>query len=80
MLKVLDVRGVNVLFDVGYSLAFCNLSSHPRDPSGGRSGPFLAQIARGLGDPCCTGHLCLSPAPAPEWHAPLGMSLALLPF
>lgn len=34
VLKVLDVRGVNLLFNNGYSLAFCNLSSHLRNPSG----------------------------------------------
>lgn len=33
-----------------------------------------------LGDPCYTGHLCLSPGPAPEWQASLDLILALLPF
>lgn len=81
VLKVLDVRGVNLLFNNGYSLAFCNLSSHLRNPSGiswdprpqdGRSGLSLAQTAMDLGDPCFPGHLCLSPAPNPEWQASLG--------
>lgn len=32
-----------------------------------------------LGDPCYTGHLCLSPGPAPG-QASLDLILALLPF